>query len=74
MVADVGYPALPSAASLRAGSAPPLHYFDLRGSVVLEELYRTMHQISAAHAGQALAAAPALAMDEMAQHQAQRIP
>lgn len=74
MVADVAYPSIPSAASLRAGGPAPVQYFDLRGSVVLEELYRTMHQISAAHAGQALAAAPSLAMSDMAEHNAQRIP
>ncbi|WP_375290917.1 hypothetical protein [Qipengyuania sp.] len=74
MIGEVSYPTIPSAASLREGRAAPVHYFDLRGSVVLEELFQQMHQISAAHAGRALAAAPAIAMDEMAQTNSQRIP
>jgi hypothetical protein len=74
MVPSVSYPAIPSAAALRAPSAPPAQYFDLRGAVVTEELYRQMHQIGAAHAARALAASPAMAMEEMAQINSQRIP
>jgi murein DD-endopeptidase MepM/ murein hydrolase activator NlpD len=74
MVPAMSYPALPSAGSLRSGGGSPSQYFDLRGAVVTEDLYRQMSAISARHAALALSAAPGLVREELGAAALQQIP
>lgn len=73
--ADITYPRLPSAGSLRAstGSGGAIT-FDLRGAVMTQDLLDQMNRISARHAASVLMAAPSITRRDIADSQRQRIP
>lgn len=75
-MATLAYPAIPNARSLAPMGQTVNQYFsiDAKGGILANELMERFTQISAQHASAALAAAPALTQQRMAQQAEQRMP